>query len=240
MQPFTNCHTATYTIPFSHLHNSIQPHAHYHSVRSSTCNFDLLVLHILILSWIEPNQGQKTSPWAWHCWTPGLVHNTGQMKLSYAQTFVMNSRIVKKTERKSKVTGKRGEHHQWLNPSKSRSTVSQLPLGPSSPSPFYPYFVKKLKWTILKVLFFLVSPPKITVLLKIKIKFSTFLFREKTKATSIFFNLLISNRERLKVSQYFVKQLLRNIIIGCSRITRCFYCWMFYKITNLKQKQRIW
>ena len=55
------------------------------------------------------------------------------------------------------------------------------------------------------------SPPLITILLrKIKIKFSTFLLREKTKATSIFFNLLISNRERLKVFQYFVKQLLRN------------------------------
>ena len=25
------------------------------------------------MSWIEPNQGQNTSPWAWHCWTPGLV-----------------------------------------------------------------------------------------------------------------------------------------------------------------------
>ena len=25
--------------------------------------FDLLVLHILILSWIEPNFGQNTSPW---------------------------------------------------------------------------------------------------------------------------------------------------------------------------------
>ena len=25
------------------------------------------------LGWIEPNQGQNTSPWAWHCWTPDLV-----------------------------------------------------------------------------------------------------------------------------------------------------------------------
>ena len=33
-------------------------------------NFDLLVL---VLSYLEPNQGQNTSPWAWHCWTPGLV-----------------------------------------------------------------------------------------------------------------------------------------------------------------------
>ena len=36
-------------------------------------NSDLLILCILVLSWIEPNQGQNTSPWAWHCWTPGLV-----------------------------------------------------------------------------------------------------------------------------------------------------------------------
>ena len=36
-------------------------------------NFDLLVLHIPVLSQIKPNQGQNTSPWAWHCWTPGLV-----------------------------------------------------------------------------------------------------------------------------------------------------------------------
>ena len=28
-----------------------------------------LVLHTLILSWIEPNQRQNTSQWAWHCWT---------------------------------------------------------------------------------------------------------------------------------------------------------------------------
>ena len=40
---------------------------------SSKHNFDLLVLHIQVLSWIDPNQGQNTSPWAWHCWTPGLV-----------------------------------------------------------------------------------------------------------------------------------------------------------------------
>ena len=32
--------------------------------------FDLLVLKILLLSWIKPNQKQKTFPWAWHCWTP--------------------------------------------------------------------------------------------------------------------------------------------------------------------------
>lgn len=31
----------------------------------------LLVFHIL--SWIGPNQGQNTSHWAWHYWTPGLV-----------------------------------------------------------------------------------------------------------------------------------------------------------------------
>ena len=37
------------------------------------CNFDLFILNILILSWIKSNQGQKTSLWAWHCWTPGLV-----------------------------------------------------------------------------------------------------------------------------------------------------------------------
>ena len=30
------------------------------------------MLHILLSS-IEPNQGQNTCPWAWHCWTPGLV-----------------------------------------------------------------------------------------------------------------------------------------------------------------------
>ena len=36
-------------------------------------NFDLLVLNIPVLSWIKPNQGRNTSPWAWHCWTPGPV-----------------------------------------------------------------------------------------------------------------------------------------------------------------------
>ena len=36
-------------------------------------NSNLLIKHILVLSWIEPNQGQNSSPWAWHCWTPGLV-----------------------------------------------------------------------------------------------------------------------------------------------------------------------
>ena len=36
-------------------------------------NSDLWFLRILVLSWIEPNQGLNTSPWASHCWTPGLV-----------------------------------------------------------------------------------------------------------------------------------------------------------------------
>ena len=31
-------------------------------------SFDLLVLHILILSWLEPNQGQTNCLWTWHCW----------------------------------------------------------------------------------------------------------------------------------------------------------------------------
>ena len=42
--------------------------------RKKILNFDLLVLHIPVLSLIKPNQGQNTSPWAWHCWTPGLVN----------------------------------------------------------------------------------------------------------------------------------------------------------------------
>lgn len=71
--------------------------------------------------------------------------------------------------------------------------------------PFLSILCKEIKVNDTKSL--VLSPLKITVLLKIKIKFSTFLLREKTKATSIFFNLLISNRERLKVFQYFVKQL---------------------------------
>ena len=41
--------------------------------------FDLLVLHILVLSWIKPNQGQKTSPWAWHCWTPLNFRYSGEL-----------------------------------------------------------------------------------------------------------------------------------------------------------------
>ena len=41
--------------------------------REKVINSDLLILHILVLSWIKPKQGQSTSPWAWHCWTPGLL-----------------------------------------------------------------------------------------------------------------------------------------------------------------------
>ena len=41
--------------------------------RGKVINSDLWILHILVLSWIKPNQGQNTSPWAWHCWTPDLV-----------------------------------------------------------------------------------------------------------------------------------------------------------------------
>ena len=41
--------------------------------REKVINSDLLILRLLVLSWIEPNQGQNTSLWAWHCWTPGLV-----------------------------------------------------------------------------------------------------------------------------------------------------------------------
>ena len=42
----------------------------------------MFILHILVLSWIEPNQGQNTSPWAWHCWTPDLVLFTNKDKHS--------------------------------------------------------------------------------------------------------------------------------------------------------------
>ena len=38
--------------------------------------FDLLVLQI------KPNQEQTTSPWAWHCWTPGLVWHFRRVFLS--------------------------------------------------------------------------------------------------------------------------------------------------------------
>ena len=38
--------------------------------------FDLLVLHIPVLSYIKPNQHQNASPWAWHCLTPGLVFSS--------------------------------------------------------------------------------------------------------------------------------------------------------------------
>ena len=41
--------------------------------REKVINIDFLILHILVLSWIKPNRGQNTGPWAWHCWTPGLV-----------------------------------------------------------------------------------------------------------------------------------------------------------------------
>ena len=41
-------------------------------------NFDSLVLHIPVLSYLEPNQGQNTSSWAWHCWTPGLLNSICQ------------------------------------------------------------------------------------------------------------------------------------------------------------------
>ena len=50
--------------------------------------------HILILFWIKPNQGQNTSPWAWHCWTPGLVFHLkvnkmlGKRILSLETTFL--------------------------------------------------------------------------------------------------------------------------------------------------------
>ena len=33
-----------------------------------------LILYILILSWIKPNQELNISPWAWHYWTPSLVN----------------------------------------------------------------------------------------------------------------------------------------------------------------------
>ena len=63
------------------------------TVRSRTWGSSTwLVTHILILSWIEPNQGQNTSPWAWHCRAPGLV------KIFFLQHFlsdhVSRNRIV--------------------------------------------------------------------------------------------------------------------------------------------------
>ena len=50
---------------------------------------------------IEPNQGQNTSPWAWHGWTPGLVlvlikvNNPDIIKyIAWMQTFTNCTPII--------------------------------------------------------------------------------------------------------------------------------------------------
>ena len=52
-------------------------------LREKVINSDLLILHILVLSWNKPYQGQNTSPWAWHCWTPDLDYFVVRISVNF-------------------------------------------------------------------------------------------------------------------------------------------------------------
>ena len=68
-----------------------------------------------------------------------------KMKLHFLKCQIKNNREVDTQLRvKSQRIPVIGEHHQWLNPSISRSTVRLRPLGPSSPaSPFLSILCKE-------------------------------------------------------------------------------------------------
>ena len=44
--------------------SEVKDMGYFYMFREKVINSDLLILHILVLSWIEPNQGQNASPWA--------------------------------------------------------------------------------------------------------------------------------------------------------------------------------